>query len=123
MGTVLPTTGGTMRAAWELQGHLRAEVAGVCEPRGADLTEGQGEAGWLCHSSPSGSMNDPRPKPPGRREDQHGQMQQPPLATRGHWLPAWTCSVSVTVTFFQSGAAPRVLAGLWKPHGRELSAG
>lgn len=92
---VLLTTGGTMRAACELQGHLQAEVAGVCEPGGAELTEGQGEAGGLRPSSPSCSISDPSPKPPGRREDQHGQMQQPPLATRGHWLPAWTCSVSM----------------------------
>lgn len=51
-----------MRAACELQ----AEVAGVCEPGGADPTEGQGEAGWL-RPSPSCSMSDPSPKPPGRR--------------------------------------------------------
>ena len=88
--TVLLATGGNMRAACELQ----AEVAGVCEPGGADPTEGQGEAGGL-GPSPSCSMSDPSRKPPGRREDQHGQVQQPPLATRGHWLPAWTCSVSV----------------------------
>ena len=34
-----------MHAACELQGHLRAEVAGVCKPGGAELNEGQGEAG------------------------------------------------------------------------------
>lgn len=34
-----------MHAACELQGHLRAEVAGVCKPGGAELNEGQGEDG------------------------------------------------------------------------------
>lgn len=67
MWAVLLTTGGTMRAACELQGHLQAEVAGVCEPGGAELTEGQGEAGGLRPSSPSCSISDPSPKPPGRR--------------------------------------------------------
>ena len=56
--------------------------------------KGREKLGGLCPSSPSCSISDPSPKPPGR-EDQHGQMQQPPLATRGHWLLTWTCSVSV----------------------------
>lgn len=54
--------------------------------------KGREKLGGLCPSSPSCSISDPSPKPPGR-EDQHGQLQQPPLASRGHWLPAWTCSV------------------------------
>ena len=71
--------------------------------------KGREKLGGLCPSSPSCSISDPSPKPPGR-EDQHGQLQQPPLASRGHWLPAWTCSVSAERLLFRVGLPLGALA-------------
>lgn len=94
----------------------------MCKPGGADLTEGQGEAGGCALLLPPAVRVTPALSYLEERTSL-GRWSNP------YWLPGGTgCSPGLALClwlsdFLQGRAAPEALLGLWKPCGQELSAG